>query len=91
MRVTIVVPDNLILIDGRPATADLSTLAAQGIHAVQWYDNHGEVEFIGHEKPNERIESLEPFQIYVDLVYPPISASLDSVEIGSTAATILGA
>jgi hypothetical protein len=73
MRVTIVVDDNIVLVDGKPAHVDLSPLIADRIHAVQWYDSKGEVEFraddddpLGDRQPNERISDFTPFNRYVE-------------------------
>src|ERR1700758_3407600 len=71
MRVTIVVDDNIVLVDGKPAHVDLSPLIEDHIHAVQWYDSRGEVEFraddpMGHCEPTERITAYSPFQSYVE-------------------------
>ena|ERR1700757_63319 len=70
MRVTIVVDDDLVLVDGKPAKVDLSHLIADNIHAVQWYGDRGEVEFrsdpMGDREPNERIKEFVVFQKYVD-------------------------
>ncbi|MGY2987726.1 hypothetical protein [Bradyrhizobium sp. USDA 4508] len=75
MRVTIVVDDNLVIIDGRPAKVDLSPLKRDQIHAVQWYGAYGEVEFRGgfdiERKiptgvPNKFIDNFGPYQRYVD-------------------------
>jgi hypothetical protein len=70
MRVTIVVDDDLVLVDGKPAKVDLSPLVADNIHAVQWYGDKGEVEFrsdpMGDRGPNDRIKDIEYFQRYID-------------------------
>lgn len=44
MQLTIIVPDNTIIIDGRALPIDCSTLDPN-IRIVQWYDDHGEIEF----------------------------------------------
>jgi hypothetical protein len=70
MRATIVVDDGIVVIDGKPLRVDCSPLADQDIHAVQWYDNEGEVEFKGTwkaRKPNRFISDFSPYQQYVDL------------------------
>jgi hypothetical protein len=75
MRATIVVDDNMMLIDGVACTVDCSALVGEGKHAVQWYDTYGEVEFrtdINPETkamarlPNEIISDFSPYQSYVD-------------------------
>ncbi|MBR0879603.1 hypothetical protein ACVMGC_001001 [Bradyrhizobium barranii subsp. barranii] len=67
MRVSIVVPDNILVVDGTPMKSDCAELGVQDIHAVQWFDDHGEVEYGDH---NETIDDFAPFQIYVDNAGP---------------------
>jgi hypothetical protein len=70
MRATIVVDDGVMIIDGKGLKIDLSPLASQDIHAVQWYENEGEVEFKGTRtarSPNKFITDFSPYQRYVDL------------------------
>lgn len=62
MRVAIVVPDDLVVVDGVSHTVDCSALT--GVHAVQWYDTHGDVEYElvdGEKQPNEAITDLGQF------------------------------
>jgi hypothetical protein len=75
MRATIVVDDNVVLIDGEAETVDCSALVAENVHAVQWYGTWGEVEHrtvINDEakafsrQPNEVIDDLSPYQQYLD-------------------------
>ena len=75
MRVTIIVDDNMVLVDGLPQTVNCAALAAEGKHAVQWYGDYGEVEFktgfdtergIPTRPPNETITDFAPYQTYVD-------------------------
>jgi hypothetical protein len=66
MRVTILPDDNSVSVDGEGyGGLDLSFMDAD-VHAVQWYDTHGEVE---RKDPvtkkmtgNEEITSLDQFQ-----------------------------
>ena len=66
MRVTILPDDNIVSVDGEIYdNLDLSFLDST-IHAVQWYDTHGEIE---HKDPitkrmteNEEITSFDEFQ-----------------------------
>jgi hypothetical protein len=56
MKLTIIPSDNKISIDGEPIVGcDLSwvpefvgdiTGVSQKVHAVQWYDDHGEIELV---------------------------------------------
>lgn len=63
MRITIVVPDNVVIVDGIRHDVDCASLA--GIHALQWYGDAGDVEFDlvdGEKKPNQAVDSLDRFQ-----------------------------
>lgn len=69
MRIAIIVDDNRVFVNGCAETVDCSALALRDIHAVQWYDTWGEVEYAtdferANRKPNERITSFSPFQSY---------------------------
>jgi len=46
MRVTIVVESNQVKVDdGQMRYVNVSALAADSVHAIQWYDTFGEIEF----------------------------------------------
>jgi hypothetical protein len=71
MRVTIIVDDNVVLVQGIPCMVDCSALVAQGIHAVQWYDTSGEIEYsadprTGQRQPNRGIGDISPFQPLIE-------------------------
>ncbi len=75
MRATIVVEDDIVVIDGKARTVDCSPLIKDGTHAVQWYDVFGEVEFrnefdaeakVMTRKPNETITDFSPYESYVE-------------------------
>jgi hypothetical protein len=75
MRATIVTSDNKVIVDGESQTVDCSPLVAEGKHAVQWYGDYGEVEFVStfdpeamriDRLPNEIITDFAPYQSYVD-------------------------
>ena len=75
MHIAIHVEPNQVFIEGRFNDVDCTELAAQDIHAVQWYDDHGEVEFKSeylpdekreHREPNQHITDFTPYQPYVD-------------------------
>jgi hypothetical protein len=62
MRLTIVPSDNKVVVNGdsshRPLDLSLCNIPAN-IHALQWYDTEGEIEFDGRPKPlNEDITEL---------------------------------
>ena len=68
MRVIIVPDDGVVLIDGKGRVVDCSSVD-RTIHAVQWYDDHGEIEyktFDGVRAPNLAITDLSLFQIVID-------------------------
>ena len=70
MRVTIVVPDGFVAVDGRGFDKLDLTGLSENIHAVQWYGQVGEVEYavdaLGVKPPNVAIDSLTPFQPAID-------------------------
>lgn len=71
MRATIVADDSIVIVEGMPETVDLSGLD-EDIHAVQWYDGRGEIEYKtdyvdGSRKMNFVIVDFAPFQKFVDL------------------------
>jgi hypothetical protein len=69
MRASIVRPDNTVVVDGLTVfNVDLSSIPSN-VHAVQWYDTHGEVELVngqGHHTENVTITDFSPYQQYVD-------------------------
>lgn len=70
MKVTIVPADNSVSIDGVGlGELDLSFMDAS-VHAVQWYETHGEIEIkdpvTGRMVENRVITSIEPFQPAID-------------------------
>lgn len=71
MRITIVVDDNMVIVQGHGETVDCAALIPQGIHAVQWFDCWGEIEYstdleTSERKPNARITDFSPFQFLAD-------------------------
>jgi len=63
MRLTIIVPDKSIIIDGK-GYSGISTdwsWVPDKIHAVQWYDTWGEVEYSDNTS-NQRIEELGVYE-----------------------------
>jgi hypothetical protein len=66
MRVTIIPIESRVNVEGYSETIDCSAVDEE-IHVIQWYGNFGEVEYetdveTGKRKPNERIDSFEPYQ-----------------------------
>lgn len=64
MRVTIIKDDSKVGVDGDFRRVDLSDLSAD-IHAVQWYGNHGEIEYRRPRK-NVKLEEFTPFAVYLE-------------------------
>ncbi len=59
-RVTIIVEDGVVGVDGEFKTVDLSSMR-EGIRAVQWYGGHGEIEW-DDGSPNQKISSFDEFR-----------------------------
>jgi len=72
MRLTIVKDDSIVIINGNfNNTVDLSALPT-GLHAVQWYETWGEIEWVdenGRAIKNEKIDSLDDYQWVIDAWY----------------------
>jgi hypothetical protein len=60
MKLTIIPVDKTVYVDGNSRVLDLSSCGIPvNIHALQWYETEGEVEFNSKPKPpNEIIEAL---------------------------------
>jgi len=63
-KVTIVKPDNKVIVDGVDRTVDCSGEAAN-LHAVQWDGSSGEVEY-NDGSPNAIIDSISAYQSLID-------------------------
>jgi hypothetical protein len=70
MRVSIQVADDICVVDRVAKRVDCTPLRNNKISAVQWYDDHGEIEFERHHKPNEVFHSFEEFQSLVTAATP---------------------
>ena len=71
MRVTIIPVDGSVSVDGKGfGGLDLSFMDAS-VHAVQWYETHGEIEVknpvTGRMVANEVITSIDAFQPAIDV------------------------
>ncbi len=67
MKVSIVVEDNMVVVDGKPHVVDCSSLA--GLHAVQWDGDSGHIEHLpvkGERELNTKITSILPYQSLID-------------------------
>jgi hypothetical protein len=69
MQVTIVVPDNIVAIDGRALPIDCSSIDGN-IRIVQWYDTFGTVEFLNTPgktyRANGTLDGIGEFQDVLD-------------------------
>ena len=71
MRLTIVPVDGAVSVNGKGfGGLDLSFMEAS-VHAVQWYETHGEIErkdpITGRMVANEVITSIDAFQPVIDV------------------------
>jgi hypothetical protein len=68
MRMTIIVPDNFVSIDGAFERVDLTKYDLPQVTAIQWYgdQNRGEIEYGGAQR-NRKFDSIdiEPFTTIV--------------------------
>lgn len=64
MRTSIIPSDNIVIVNGRAATVDLSQLVVASVRAVQWHGDHGEVEYV--IGGSAHLASLGTFQSYID-------------------------
>jgi hypothetical protein len=68
MRVTIIVEEDRVNVEGHSETVDCSSLG--DVHVIQWYGTSGEVEFFNAPgatiKGNEAITDFAPYQKYLD-------------------------
>ena len=62
MRVTMIRDDNMVIIDGRVLSVNLSDMPSD-VHAVQWFGESGHVEKQG--QPNEAIASVSGYQTWI--------------------------
>ena len=68
-RITIIVNDKTVSIDGLAKVLP-NLVIDSDIHAVQWYENYGEIEFVSTRdgKPhNEIFEDISRFQDIIDM------------------------
>jgi len=65
-RITIVPDDGNLLVDGVVRTVDMTGMDT-AIHAVQWFDTVGEIEYTPADgRRNEVITDISPFQVFID-------------------------
>jgi hypothetical protein len=69
MKLTIIFPDDIVIIDGIALKVDCSAMSP-GIHAVQWNGQRGHIEYavddVGNKKLNDQIEDVAQFQPIID-------------------------
>lgn len=65
MRITVINPDNYMVIDGDKLKFESSLGLDSSIWAIQWYGTKGEVEF-ADGSPNQEITSFADYQFLVD-------------------------
>jgi hypothetical protein len=67
MRLTIIVTDNIVVIDGQSETVDLTSMS-EGVRTVQWDEDAGHVEYynLGEHQPNEEIDNIDDYQWVID-------------------------
>lgn len=70
MRVAVLVPQNVIIIDGKGMYLDCRPLRSQGISLVRWNKDHGDIEYAGGAKPTGSIRKFDAFKRYVDAARP---------------------
>lgn len=82
MKLTIIVPDNAVAIDGEFRKVALPQIAAN-IHAIQWDGTTGHVEF-NDGKPNEVISEISAFSDVVTawnaLTVPTVPPTLEELK-----------
>lgn len=65
MRVSIVVPDMMVIVDGVARIVDVSGLPAS-VHSIQWDGAAGEIEYGKPINRNVSFTDLAPYQFVVD-------------------------
>jgi hypothetical protein len=81
MKLTIIPSDNMVMIDSYALIFSFPELEVlQGVHAVQWDDTKGHIEYVDPVKPNDIIETIKDFQPIVD-AYNAERARLDQIEL----------
>ena len=58
MRLTIIRIDGAVYKDGLSYVGLSLSTVPEDVHALQWYDTHGEIEFVGAIQPNQPIQEL---------------------------------
>lgn len=75
MRVTIIPADRWIRRDDVSVNLPDWPFNDSGIHAIQWYDTDGEIEYVGRPKPpNEFFTDATVLQPYLDMLDSHLAA-----------------
>lgn len=78
MKITIIVEDNVVIIDGKPIIGiDLSFLKKKNISAVQWNGSEGEVEY-SDGKGNEKITSMDAYKKAISSHKTKLKSTIES-------------
>jgi hypothetical protein len=88
-RISLIPQDSTVVYDGLVAFGVNFTGIDPSIHAIQWYDNQGQVEYerdpmTGEGPLNEDITSIAPFQSYITQAQEIIYAFQNPVFVYST-------
>jgi hypothetical protein len=88
-RITLFPYDGTATIDGNYAPGVNYTGIDPTIHCVQWYDTYGWVEYVGDlvtgiKPPNVNIDTISPYQAYIDSADIIINAYLNPIIAYST-------
>ncbi len=81
MRISIIVDDDMVVVDGASARVDCSALKTRGLHALQWHDDYGEEEYAA--SGNAIVEDFGPYQPYLDaweVQYAADQAEMQAIE-----------
>ncbi len=83
MKITVVPEDKTVIVDGVAASEIDMSGVDEHIHAIQWQDDKGEIEWKKSSPKglhNEEIFSFEPFEFILDLHQQKISEPLSIVK-----------
>jgi len=85
MRVTVIPEDKWIRKDEESANLPEWNFDDSNIHAIQWYDTEGEIEYEGRSKPpNEEFTDFSVVQPYVDALEQYLTQQQENVGIDTT-------
>lgn len=81
ITITIIEGDKLVIIDHHHVPMNVGEYLDKNIWAIQWHvaADKGEIEF-NTKKPNQIIDSLEPFQELIDLALAKIDVQIEAHE-----------